>query len=210
LGDSEELLARGYSEDLRVRLVGIVESGRSARSTAKLFLVSASSAVKWAQRWRREKSVAPSKLRGHRRSPLDVHAAWLLKLIEEKVDLTLEEICPKLAKRGVRVAVSTLWNFYDRHKISFKKNRVASEQDRPDVAAARTLWKAGQGRLTPPTSIRSSRPSPRSRRICEKPKSDQYRHSGIASEQSLTDSQTPSAKTSSVMPVMHNLKQKML
>jgi len=67
-------MARAYSEDLRVRLVGIVESGRSARSTAKLFSVSASTAVKWAQRWRREKSVAPSKLRGHRLSPLEAHA----------------------------------------------------------------------------------------------------------------------------------------
>jgi|ERR1700690_353457 transposase len=117
-------MARAYSEDLRVRLVGIVESGRSARSTAKLFSVSASTAVKWAQRWRREKSVAPSKLRGHRLSPLEAHAAWLLKLIEDKVDLTLEEIRAKLAKRDVHVAVSTVWSFYDRHKISFKKNRL--------------------------------------------------------------------------------------
>lgn len=130
-------MARAYSEDLRIRFVGIVESGRSARSTAKLFSISASSGVKWAQRWRREKSVAPSKARGHRRSPLEAHAAWLLQLIREKVDLTLEEIRAKLAKRGVRVAVSTVWSFYDRHKISFKKNRVR-QRTRPPGRSRRT------------------------------------------------------------------------
>ena len=36
-----------YSKDLRVRLIGWVEQGRSARSQAKVFQVSASTAVKW-------------------------------------------------------------------------------------------------------------------------------------------------------------------
>jgi transposase len=124
-------MARAYSEDLRVRLVGIVEGGRSARSTAKLFSVSASSAVKWVQRWRREKTVAPSKSRGHRRSPLEAHTGWLLKLVKDKDDLTLEEIRLRLARRGIRVAVSTIWSFYDRHKISFKKNRVRQRAGSP-------------------------------------------------------------------------------
>src|SRR5215831_10193773 len=36
----------------------------------------------------------------------------------------LEEIRERLAARGIRVAASSIWRFYDRHGISFKKNRA--------------------------------------------------------------------------------------
>ena len=117
-------MSRAYSEDLRIRLVRLVEDGTSARSAAKLFRVSASTAIKWMQRWRREKSVAPSPVRGHPRALLEGHAAWLLEMVEEKSDLTLEEIRTRLRKRHVRVSLWTVWSFYDRHEISFKKNHV--------------------------------------------------------------------------------------
>jgi transposase len=117
-------MARAYSEDLRIRLVGLVEEGSSARSAAKLFKVSSSTAVKWMQRWRREKSVAPNPVRGHRRPLLAGYADWLLELIETKPDLTLEEIRARLRKRGTVVSLWTVWSFYDRNRMSFKKNRV--------------------------------------------------------------------------------------
>lgn len=117
-------MARAYSEDLRVRLVRLVEGGTSARSSAKVFGVSASTAVKWAQRWRREKSVAPNPVRGHRRPLLDGYADWLLELVEIKPDLTLEEIRRRLRRRGVAVSLWTVWSFYERQEMSFKKNRV--------------------------------------------------------------------------------------
>jgi hypothetical protein len=48
----------------------------------------------------------------------------LLALIGERADLTLEEIRGLLGERGVRVGVSSVWRFFDRHGISFKKNRA--------------------------------------------------------------------------------------
>ena len=123
-------MARPYSLDLRTRLVRIVESGKSARSTAKLFSVSPSSAIKWVQRWRREGSVAPRAKRGHRRPVLEAQAEWILGLIKERSDLTLKEICAALAKRGVKTCVSTVWNFFERRKISFKK-KPACQRTRP-------------------------------------------------------------------------------
>jgi transposase len=117
-------VARAYSEDLRIRLVRYVEGGKSARSAAKVFGVSESSAIKWMQRWRRDKSVAPNPVRGHRRALLEGHADWLLELIEAKPDLTLEEIRTQLKKRGLRVSLWTVWSFYERSDMSFKKNRV--------------------------------------------------------------------------------------
>ncbi|HEY1630690.1 MAG TPA: IS630 family transposase [Rhizomicrobium sp.] len=140
-------MARPYSQDLRVRLVRYVEGGVSARSAAKVFGVSESSAIKWMQRWRQQGSVAPNPVRGHRRQLLEGHADWLLRVIETKTDLTLEEIRARLKKRGVRVSLWTVWSFYDRHDISFKKSVYASEQDRADVAVARERWKAAQKQL---------------------------------------------------------------
>jgi len=117
-------MARPYSQDLRVRLVRYVEGGMSARAAAKVFGVSESSAIKWMQRWRRQGSVAANPARGHRRQLLGGHADWLLEVIETKTDLTLEEIRALLKKRGVRVSLWTVWSFYERHDISFKKKRL--------------------------------------------------------------------------------------
>lgn len=117
-------MARPYSQDLRVRLVRYVEKGASARAAAKVFGVSESSAIKWMQRWRRQGSVAPDPVRGHRRPLLEGQADWLLEVIETKTDLTLEEIRAQLKKRGVRVSLWTVWSFYGRHNISFKKKRL--------------------------------------------------------------------------------------
>jgi transposase len=60
-------------------------------------------------------------MRGHRRSLLEPHAEWILQLIEARSDLTLEEIRAALAKRGVSACIGTVWNFFDRRNISYKK-----------------------------------------------------------------------------------------
>jgi putative transposase len=117
------MMTRPYSMDLRERVVGAVMAGSSSRSVALLFQVSASTAIKWVQRWRAEETVAARPIGGSRGTALDGEEAWLLALIVEQSDITLEEIRSLLAERGVQVAVSTIWRFYNRHGISFKKNR---------------------------------------------------------------------------------------
>jgi transposase len=137
-------MSRAYSEDLRIRLVRYVEGGASRRAAAKLFGVSASIAIKWMQRWRVKRSVAASPIRGHRRAVLDKHGDWLMELITEKPDITLTEIAAKLARRGVRASLSTIWSFYDRHGFSFKKKRLrirtgsSRRGGRPRALAKRT------------------------------------------------------------------------
>ena len=63
-------MPKACSSDLRERVIEAVEDGASRREVAERFEVSASSAVKWLQVWRREGRRAP-KPRGGSRSPLE-------------------------------------------------------------------------------------------------------------------------------------------
>ncbi|GEC17308.1 IS630 transposase-related protein [Nitrobacter winogradskyi] len=53
-------MTRAYSSDLRERVIGAVAGGLSATSVAKVFSVSASSAIKWVRQWRIDGRTAPS------------------------------------------------------------------------------------------------------------------------------------------------------
>ena len=113
-------MAKAYSGDLRERVIEAVEvGGASRREAAERFGISASSAVKWLQRWNDSRSAA-SKPCGGSVSPLEAHAEWILALISEKPDLTLKETLVEL-KRRIRTSKSTLSRFFGRHHITFKK-----------------------------------------------------------------------------------------
>ena len=47
----------GYSNDLRVRVIQVVESGVAARAAARQFVIGDSTAIRWAKRWRETGSV---------------------------------------------------------------------------------------------------------------------------------------------------------
>lgn len=114
-------MPRAYSTDLRERVIAAVSGGSSRREAAEQFDVSPSSAVRWLQRWRDDGSVH-AKWSRKPRSPLEAHADWLLGLIAEKPDLTLQEIVAELRKRRLPGSVSAVWRLFDRHGITIKKN----------------------------------------------------------------------------------------
>jgi transposase len=118
-------MSKALSIDLRVRVVGAVESGASRRQAAERFGVSPSSAVRWKKLESDTGSVVPKALGGDRRSGrIEAHAGWLKAFVKQNHDATLEEIGAALkAERGLGVAVSTLWRFFDRHAITLKKSR---------------------------------------------------------------------------------------
>ena len=116
-------MAKGYSTDLRARVVSMVEAGESRREVARLLDLPASTTIRWMDLWQTTGSVAAKPGRGHCRSPLEEHRQWLLDLIAAEPDLTLEEIRLRL-KSGKRLKTGTtsIWRFYDRHEITFKKS----------------------------------------------------------------------------------------
>jgi transposase len=118
-------MPKGYSQDLRERVVSAVEAGASCHEAAAAFEVSPSSAIRWVARWRQSGLVA-AKPTGGKRSPLDAHKPWLVELIAAEPDLTLEEIRGRLRGRGIIVSASSVWRFCDRHDITFKKKFARS------------------------------------------------------------------------------------
>jgi transposase len=115
-------MPRAYSKDLRARVLGAVDRGMSAREASRVFAVSPASAIKWVQQWHRSGITEASAVRGHRISLLELHRTWLLALIDTQPDLTLIEIKGLLQERQVNACVNSIWRFFKRHNISFKKD----------------------------------------------------------------------------------------
>ena len=116
-------MSKPYSEDLRSRVVRAVERGLSRRRAASVFGVAISTVVHWVRRWRETGSVAAKPMGGDHRSRLTGERAWILERIEAAPDLTLEELRDELKQRGVSVGHGTVWRFFAREDITFKKNR---------------------------------------------------------------------------------------
>ena len=113
------------SKDLRVRVVEAVLAGSSRRQAATRFGVSASSAIRWSELWHERGDVSAKPQGGDRRSDrIEAEAAFLLGQVDETPDVTLAELQAMLRERGVSVGTGTVWRFFDRHGISFKKNRA--------------------------------------------------------------------------------------
>ncbi len=117
-------MGRGaYSDDLRSRVVAEVGTGTSRRQAARLYRVSASSAVRWTELHEETGSVSPRPRGGKSRSPLERHADWLLKLVAAEPDLTLKELEQRIFEAlELSITESSIRRFFKRHGISFKKN----------------------------------------------------------------------------------------
>ncbi len=115
-------MARALSIDLRKRVLAAVDGGMSCRKAADRFGVSASSAIRWHDRRRREGNFAPKALGGDRRSGrIEAYAKLILTLVNEKPDMTLAELQAQLTEKGVGAGLSTLWRFFNRRGITRKK-----------------------------------------------------------------------------------------
>jgi transposase len=44
--------------------------------------------------------------------------------VERQPDITLAELQGKLAERGLRVGVTSIWRFFQRRRITLKKDRA--------------------------------------------------------------------------------------
>jgi transposase len=121
-----------YSSDLRSRVVAEVVAGMSRRQAALRYRVSASSAIRWVGLHDATGSVRPRRRGGKSRSPLEPHKDWLLGLVAQEPDLTLQELERRI-QEGVGLVTSerSIRRFFKRHGISFKKNSARRRTGAP-------------------------------------------------------------------------------
>jgi transposase len=113
-----------YGIDLRQRVVDAIEDGLTHRQAAARFRVAVSTAGNWHRLWRATGSARPGKQGQPRHSKLDAFEAQILAMVAENKDIALYEIADRLAEQyGVRAAPSTVWHFFDKRSITFKKRR---------------------------------------------------------------------------------------
>ena len=119
-------MTKPLSNDLRRRVIDAVEDGMSRRAAASRFGISPSAAIKWVAAWRRTGRYEPLPRGGDNHSHrIEAHAEEILSLVEATPDMTLAEIAGHLeAECGLRVSQSTVWRFFARRGVTFKKNRA--------------------------------------------------------------------------------------
>jgi transposase len=113
-------MPRAYSADIRARVIARVEGGGSRREAAEHYDVSPSTAVIWVKCFR-ETGRCAAKPRGGSTSPLEKHAEFLLGLVAEQADLTLDEVISAMRKQRIEGGRTAVWRFFRRHNITFKK-----------------------------------------------------------------------------------------
>ena len=130
-------MTQALSQDLRSRVIAVVDGGLSCNAAAKRFGIAVSSAVRWVRAWRSDARVAALPQGGDLRSHhIEAYCGVILAAIETEVDITLIELAELLRiQHGASFAPSTVWRFLDRHDLTFKKN---SARQRAGAARCRS------------------------------------------------------------------------
>ncbi len=119
-------MAKYLSEDLRIRVIRAIEGGMSRNAAVRHFGVSIASAVRWMDEYLRTGRTAPKSRGGDRRSGrIEAQADVLMDAIAQAPDITLAELRERLIEeRGETFAVSTIHDFFRRHRVRYKKRRL--------------------------------------------------------------------------------------
>lgn len=140
-------MTRPYSLDLRERVARFDTGGGSCHAAAAHFGVSVSFVVKLMATLDATDNLAAKPQGGWRYSKVNPHRAFLVRRVAKQDDITMPELTAELAARGTVVAPSSISRWLIRNDCRFKKTLLTSEQDRPDVAAARQAWMSRQPRV---------------------------------------------------------------
>jgi transposase len=116
---------KAYSSDLCTKIAQACDEGAaSRRQLARQFHVSVAFIQKMLRRRRLTGRLAAAPHTGGRRGVLDAEAlALVARLIREQNDLTLAELCARVAAaRGVHVSVPTMYRAVRRLRLPYKKS----------------------------------------------------------------------------------------
>jgi len=129
-------MAKTLSLDLRERVVAAVLQDMSCRQAAARFGVSPANAIRWCSLQRDTGSPKAKPQGGDRRSGhIQAQAAVILSLLEQRSDITLVELQAELDAAGHHFGIGTLWRFFDRHALTWKKNGARQRARSPGRSA---------------------------------------------------------------------------
>jgi transposase len=113
---------QSYSQDLRDRVLWAL--GRGERPAAIARRLEVSRVWIYGVRDREQKSGKRTSLQigGHRCSRVAEMKSVLCARIEQEPDLSLAELCERLAKQGVAIKTGALWHQLNKWNLTFKKN----------------------------------------------------------------------------------------
>lgn len=112
-----------YSYDLRIRVVAKLSDGYSVEQVAGLFNLSVRTVYGWMKLQRETGDVKPREGASGPKLKLETQKAEIVKLIETKPELTLEDI---KAQFKLDCCLKTLWNALTRWGHTHKKSHQGS------------------------------------------------------------------------------------
>jgi transposase len=113
---------RAYSQDLRDRVLRALERGERPTEIARRFEVSRVWVYQVRDCWQQDGRRSSLRVGGYRRSCLAEMESELRGWIEAEADLTLAEICERVAGVGIQIKVPALWHQLDKWNLTLKKN----------------------------------------------------------------------------------------
>jgi transposase len=112
-----------YSQDLRDRVLRGLERGEGPTAIARRLEVTRAWVYQVKDRFEKAGERCSHPLGGYRRSRVAGKEDLLRKWIKAQPDLTLEQMCERLAEQGVSIKPPALWHQLDKWGLTFKKNR---------------------------------------------------------------------------------------
>jgi transposase len=115
------MMGQALSDDLRIRVLKASASGMSARQASPRFGVGISKAIRWIAR-AKEGELTPRPQGWRRPSVVDAHEKFVVALITDRKDVTLDEMVGRLfAERQVKISRSALGAWLRGRGWTFKK-----------------------------------------------------------------------------------------
>lgn len=115
-----------YSENLRLRVVNAVVSGKTTREVATLFQVSSSFVSNVHQCWKQTGHVHPKQIGGYRRAFLESYEEAIKAQLSDHPSMTLKELQTWLAnEQGLNISLSAIDKFV-RQKLGYRYKKTCS------------------------------------------------------------------------------------
>ena len=113
---------QSYSQDLRDRVLWALGRGERPASIAWRLEISRVWVYRVRDREQKTGKRTSYQIGGHRRSRVADLKSEICAWIEQEPDLSLAELCERLAKQGVSIKTGALWHQLNKWNLTFKKN----------------------------------------------------------------------------------------